>query len=468
MKKIASSLAIAILGGIIALGGYLFFIEGNQNDLALIETLQPTNTVRTSFAPKNEVSPTPNFTEAAQKTIDAVVHVMNVDLVRFPRNYIERYYGGGITRKRLRGSGSGVIITPDGYIVTNFHVVKGASEIRVILNDNKIYKAQIVGTDPETDIALLKINEDELPYITFADSDFVKVGQWALAVGNPFNLTSTVTAGIISATSRDLNRNDRDYQSFIQTDAAINPGNSGGALVNTEGQLIGINTAITSQTGSYIGYSFAIPSNTVQKIVEDILEYGHVKEAVLGVRGAILNNEISQKLDLTTTQGFYIADIENKSGAKKSGLKKGDVILKIDRTKITKFSDLTGYMNTKRPGEIVAVTYLRNGEQHQTKVTLIAYKIKTYSIEEIGLEVTNASAEELAKCQVQNGVKISKALNHTMKAENLVGIIITAINKQKISNVNDVKTAIRNANPRHPLSITFAAPNGNKRTFVFR
>lgn len=466
MKKLLSLLAVAILGGVIALGGYQLIQEDSQSDISLLKPKSDQAIVQTNVSNNYLPESTVNFTQAAEKTIDAVVHVMNVDLVRYPRNIIERYYGGGITRKRLRGSGSGVIITPDGYIVTNNHVVKGASEIRVVLNNNKTYKAKIVGTDPETDIALLKIEAEDLPYITFADSDQVKVGQWALAVGNPFNLTSTVTAGIISATSRDLNRKDRDYQSFIQTDAAINPGNSGGALVNTKGQLIGINTAITSKTGSYIGYSFAIPSNTVRKIVEDILEYGHVQEAILGVSGAILNDDIAEKLNLSTSQGFYISEVSNHSGAKKAGLQKGDILTKIDRTKITKFADLTGYMNTKRPNDIVSVTYLRDGKKMMTEVKLIAYQ--NFAIRSIGLEVSNASADDLARCHVRHGVKISAALNPTMKRENLIGIIITEINQQPVHNVKDVKSIIRNSNPSHPLSVTFAAPNGKEKTFIFR
>lgn len=465
MKKVVSLLIVAILGGVIALGGYKLFLEENNDSLDLL-TAPPTNVVRTGFNNATPDENPTNFTEAANKTVHAVVHVKNVAVARQPRNIIEYYHGGGIKRKLLRGTGSGVIITPDGYIVTNNHVIKGASEIQVTLNNNKTYTAEIVGTDPETDIALLKIDAEDLNYIPFGNSNNAEIGQWVLAVGNPFNLTSTVTAGIISAKSRDLNSSDHTFQSFIQTDAAINAGNSGGALVNTQGQLIGINTAITSQTGSYIGYSFAIPSNTVRKIVEDILEYGEVQEAILGVRGTVMNSAISENFDLKVSQGFYVASVDSESGAKKAGLQKGDVILKIDDVRITKFADLTGYLNTKRPDEIVVVTYLRNGKQKQGEVKLIAYE--TFAINEIGLEITNASAEELAKCHAENGVKISKALNSTMKAEDLIGIIITEINQQKVNNVDDVRAIIKNANPRNPLNITFAAPNGQKKTFVFR
>ncbi|HET8810714.1 MAG TPA: trypsin-like peptidase domain-containing protein, partial [Flavobacteriaceae bacterium] len=356
MKKAASFLMVSILGGIIALGSYKLFIENEKNQDSPIFAEQKTepsaNFVRTGFNAFSSENLT-NFTEAANKTVHAVVHVKNMSVARQPRNMYEYLHGGGIKKEFLRGTGSGVIITPDGYIVTNNHVIKGASAIQVTLNNNKTYTAEVVGADAETDIALLKIDAENLHYIPFGNSNNVEIGQWVLAVGNPFNLTSTVTAGIISAKARDLNRNDKTFQSFIQTDAAINSGNSGGALVNTQGQLIGINTAITSRTGSYIGYSFAIPSNTVRKIVEDILEYGDVREAILGVRGTVMNGSLAKNFDLGVTQGFYIAGIDAESGAKKAGLKKGDVILKIDNIRITKFADLTGYLNTKHPNETV-------------------------------------------------------------------------------------------------------------------
>lgn len=455
MKKLASLLLVSILGGVLALGGYFYFSEEKgpvfMNENQVIPAYTP---VTFTGGSGTDV----DFTEAAKKTVHAVVHVKNMAVTR--GSYLAK---PGIY---LRGTGSGVIISPDGYIVTNYHVIKDANQLKVTLNNNKSYSAEVIGADPKTDIALIKIDAEDLNYLPFGNSNNVEIGDWVLAVGNPFNLTSTVTAGIISATSRDLNRRDENYQSFIQTDAAINAGNSGGALVNTKGQLIGINTAISSQTGSYIGYSFAIPSNTVRKIVEDILEYGHVQEAILGVRGAIMNGAISKDLDLNVSEGFYIAGIDSDSGAKKAGLQKGDVILKIDNVKITKFADLTGYMNTKRPDDIVVVSYLRDGEKSTAKVKLIAYE--TYAISEIGLEVTNASEEELARCHAQNGVKISKALNPIMKAENLIGIIITEINQQKVTSVDDVRAAIQHANPRNPMAITFAAPNGEQKTFVFR
>ena len=465
MRKLTSLVIASVLGGIIALGGYKLFLE-EETQIAGMATTPTGSFIRTTFNQGIASEGLTDFTVAANETVHAVVHVKNVTTARQPRNLREYYYGGGEKRKLLQGTGSGVIITPDGYIVTNNHVIEGATEIQVTLNNNKTYTAKIVGSDPETDIALLKIEAEDLDYVPFGDSENIQIGQWVLAVGNPFNLTSTVTAGIISAKARDLNRTDQVFQSFIQTDAAINAGNSGGALVNTNGQLIGINTAITSQTGSYIGYSFAVPSNTVRKVVEDILEYGDVQEAILGVRGTVMNSSLAENFDLGISQGFYVGGVDAESGAQKAGLREGDVILKVDQVRITKFADLTGYLTTKRPKDIVDITYLRDGEQKETKVTLKEYK--SFAIQEIGLEVTNASKEELAEHQATYGVKISRALNPTMKAENLIGIIITEINGQPVRNVDEVKAALRETNPQDPMSITFAGTNGEERTFIFR
>ncbi len=268
MKKFASLLIVAILGGAVTLGSYKLL-----EDQPILET---TSTTTQNFNPVNYngtpiTSTNADFTEAADRTVHAVVHVKNVQISRQPRTMQDFFNGGGEMRKGLVGAGSGVIISADGYIVTNNHVIDGVAELEVSLNDNRTFKAEVIGTDPKADIALLKIDaESDLPYLPFGNSDNVNLGEWVLAVGNPFNLTSTVTAGIISAKARDINEFDANPQSFIQTDAAINPGNSGGALVNINGELIGINTAITSQTGSYVGYAFAVPSNNARKIVEDI------------------------------------------------------------------------------------------------------------------------------------------------------------------------------------------------------
>ena len=312
----------------------------------------------------------PDLTFAASKSIDAVVHVKNTSIVEDSDSWALQFFYGDDSRKKV-GTGSGVIISPDGYIVTNYHVIENSSEVIVTTNDNKEYEAVIIGFDEIYDIAVLKIDSDKsLNYIFFGDSDSTLIGEWVLAVGNPYNLNSTVTAGIISSKSRDLNEYDQKNQSFIQTDAAVNFGNSGGALVNIEGELIGINTLIQSMTGGYVGYSFAVPSNTVRKIFEDLLEYGDVQKGLLGVRGVALNSPYSRQLNISETEGFYIDEIEVGFGADSAGLKRGDIIKSIDGFKINRFSDLSGYLSSKRPGDKVEVIYVRDNKSKTTIVVL--------------------------------------------------------------------------------------------------
>ena len=312
----------------------------------------------------------PDLTFAASKSIDAVVHVKNTSIVEESDRWSLQFFYGDDSKKKV-GTGSGVIISPDGYIITNYHVIENSTEVIVTTNDNKEYEAEIIGIDEVYDIAVLKINSDlNLDYVFFGDSDSTLVGEWVLAVGNPYNLNSTVTAGIISSKSRDLNEYDQKNQSFIQTDAAVNFGNSGGALVNTKGELIGINTLIQSMTGGYVGYSFAVPSNTVRKIFEDILEYGDVQKGLLGVRGVALNSPYSKQLNINETEGFYIDEIESGYGADLAGLVRGDIIKSIDGFKINRFSDLSGYLSSKRPGDKVKVKFVRDGKLETTEITL--------------------------------------------------------------------------------------------------
>ena len=322
---------------------------------------------------QRNISPTsslPDLTFAASKSIDAVVHVKNTSIVEESDRWSLQFFYGDDSKKKV-GTGSGVIISPDGYIITNYHVIENSTEVIVTTNDNKEYEAEIIGYDEVYDIAVLKINSDlNLDYVFFGDSDSTLVGEWVLAVGNPYNLNSTVTAGIVSSKSRDLNEYDQKNQSFIQTDAAVNFGNSGGALVNIKGELIGINTLIQSMTGGYVGYSFAVPSNTVRKIFEDILEYGDVQKGLLGVRGVALNSPYSKQLDINETEGFYIDEIESGYGADSAGLVRGDIIKSIDGFKINRFSDLSGYLSSKRPGDKVKVKYVRDGKLETAEITL--------------------------------------------------------------------------------------------------
>lgn len=481
MKKIIIYLFIGILGGLSAIGIQNYFFHTKKNSTTTnsettlvvnsdLESLNsPSNNSNVFETSNSNISPAFNtdFTVAAEKTVNAVVHVKNVAISRQPRNMMEYLRNGGAERKQLQGAGSGVIITADGYIVTNNHVIKGASEIEVTLNNNKSYAAEVIGTDETADIALLKIQTESetFDYLPFGDSDTSKIGEWVLAVGNPFNLTSTVTAGIISAKSRDLNEYDSNFQSFIQTDAAINPGNSGGALVNTRGELIGINTAITSQTGSYVGYAFAVPSNNAKKIVEDILEYGNVQKAILGIKGGTLTQEAAEQLNIEFQQGVYIDAIVEGSGAAKSDLKKGDIITKIDAKNIRKFTDLVGYLNSKRPNETLNIEVARNNKRIRIPVTLTLDD--RYQLNDVGVEISNATKEDLARSNASYGVVITKALTPRMQQYNLEGIIITEIDEKKVTSVDDVRNIMKNKSDEESIMISLLDKYGEKKHFVF-
>lgn len=470
MKRFLSLLLVALLAGVFTLGAYKLFLE--PEPVVITESSSPNITSPTTYAVNNTgisgaVEAGIDFSLAAEKTVNAVVHVKQYGLTRQPRNLMEYLRNGGAVQKQIQGAGSGVIITEDGYIVTNNHVIDGASELEVTLNDNRTYKAEVVGTAPQADIALLKIDADQqLSYIPFGDSNSAKIGEWVLAVGNPFNLTSTVTAGIISAKSRDLNEYDGNYQSFIQTDAAVNPGNSGGALVNTRGELIGINTAITSLTGSYIGYSFAVPSNSAKKIIDDIIEYGDVQKAIIGVTTTPITEASQKEYDVDDSQGVIIAGIESDSGAEQAGLKKGDVIKEIDGIKIRKFSDLSGYLSSKSPNDVVDVKVTRKGNSVSLPVKLKKYE--RFEIPAIGIEVVNPSKEELKRNGVDHGVRINRTLTSRMSRYNLEGIIITEIDNIKVNNVDDVKRIISKKSSNEDISISLIDRNGEKREFVFQ
>ena len=372
MKLYIKILCVSIFCSILTL---IVYSSVNNNDKIDYQTKFISNPVSAFSVYSNTqknfgTSSLPDLTFAASKTIDAVVHVKNTSIVEESDSWALQFFYGDDSKKKV-GTGSGVIISPDGYIITNYHVIENSSEVIVTTNNNKEYEAEIIGFDEVTDIAVLKIDSNiKLDYIFFGDSDSTLIGEWVLAVGNPYNLNSTVTAGIVSSKSRDLNEYDQKNQSFIQTDAAVNFGNSGGALVNIQGELIGINTLIQSMTGGYVGYSFAVPSNTVRKIFEDIIEYGDVQKGLLGVRGVALKSSYSRQLNINETEGFYIDEIEEGFGAGSAGLTRGDIIKSVDGFKINRFSDLSGYLSSKRPGDKVEVNYVRDGKLKTAIVTL--------------------------------------------------------------------------------------------------
>ncbi|NNF86583.1 MAG: PDZ domain-containing protein [Winogradskyella sp.] len=469
MKKILTLVCVSALGGLLAIGGYKLYIEKDKTDTIVTTADQSSFFVPTSsiYNTANSVSSAPNFVAAAEQTIDAVVHVKNTSIISAPMSLQDLFYGRSSERAQI-GTGSGVIISPSGHIITNNHVIRGASEISITLNNNKTYTAELIGTDQDTDIALLKINaEEDLPFITFGDSDNAKIGEWVLAVGNPFNLNSTVTAGIISAKSRDLSGSAK--QSFIQTDAAVNPGNSGGALVNTKGELIGINTAITSQTGSYIGYSFAVPSNIARKIVNDIMEYGNVQNGILGVKGGELNAKAAEQLNIDITEGFYVSEVEEDTGAAMAGIRSGDIIKKLDDIDIQTFADLRGYLNSKSPNDVINVTILRNGKNVVLPVTLI--KNSTFVLETIGV-VKNASDKDLKKYKVNHGIKIRTLdrtyYNYWKRNGVEEGSLITSINSKKVSTIEDAQRIMKNRNPNEILQIEVINNQGEKMIYNFR
>ncbi|WCM41968.1 Do family serine endopeptidase [Flavobacterium sp. CBA20B-1] len=459
MKNIGTILATSLLSGVVTLGSYkLFFEDTNYFENAKeITTSAPFRNVN------NSVFEAPNFKLAAEKTIHSVVHVKNVSFRNAPRNPIMEYFygyqGGGQTYAQV-GTGSGVIISEDGYIITNNHVIQGASELEITLNDNRTFKAKLVGTDSKMDIALLKINTSEkLPFTTFADSDAISVGDWVLAVGNPYNLTSTVTAGIVSAKARNLSEN--GIQSFIQTDAAVNPGNSGGALVNSNGDLIGINTMISSATGSYVGYSFAIPSNLARKIVNDLMEYGKVQQGILGVQGYEVNSQIAAENKLTFKQGFYVENVTKNSGAEAAGIKKGDIIYKIDGKGINSFLDLNSIIATKRPNDEVTVSLKRNNQDKELVVKLSKKEIA--QIQFNGFEIENLSPKEQKTLGINYGVKINGISNERFKAyeSELKNAIILAVNGSKIKNTEHANEILSKLN-QEQLRMDLITPRGER------
>lgn len=441
-----------------------------------------------------------DLTYAAEKSLPSVVHILSTknskvqtvevendpfsDFFADPFGFFGNPQGnGGKQRRSVRtpkqqGSGSGVIISADGYIVTNNHVVADADELTVTLNDNKEYSARIIGTDKASDLALIKIDGKNLPAITIANSDDIKVGEWVLAVGNPFNLTNTVTAGIVSAKARSLYQN--GVESFIQTDAAINPGNSGGALVNTRGELIGINAMLYSQTGSFSGYGFAIPTSIMNKVVADLKQYGTVQRALIGIQGQDVKNYVDAKkdkgedIDLGTMEGIYVAKVTEESAAEEAGMKEGDVITAIDGKPVNKMAELQEVLAKKRPGDKVTVTYLRDKKKATKTVTLKNEKGNTQVVKKADLDVlggnfraiTNAQKEQL---NIGYGLEVLKVNSGRLKTAGITkGFIIQRVNDNAVKTIDDLQNAVKEASTsKDPvLYIQGVYPTGKKAYFA--
>jgi len=449
MKKLLSYFIIALLAGAFTLGGYKTFFENKTADSVVktIDTSEKATTVKTHFINAGKfAAETTDFTKAAAETVDAVVHVKNTAKYTTKDPFQQFFYGRSFEQV---GTGSGVIISSDGYIITNNHVIANATEIEITLNNQKVFKAELIGTDEANDIALVKIEATNLPYVVFADSDKVKIGEWVLAVGNPYNLTSTVTAGIISAKGRDLDGNN-NIESYLQTDAAVNPGNSGGALVNAGGELIGINTAISSKTGSYVGYSFAVPSNIAKKSIEDLIEYGNIQRAFLGIQFSELNNDLAKDLNTNTSEGIYLTRVIPKGAAAIAGLRKGDIIIKVNQFKVTKFSELKGQLSSHRPGDKISLTVLRRGTEKDFLVVLKnQFGNEVYSETEfidniLGLKLLPLTKKQRKKNKLDYGVRIAEINNKEFSKFGVEkGAILLKINKKRLNSVKDVEQLLR-------------------------
>ena len=441
-----------------------------------------------------------DLTYAAEKSLPSVVHILStknskVQTVEVESDPFSDFFGdpfgffgnpqgnGGKQKRSVRtpkqqGSGSGVIISADGYIVTNNHVVADADELTVTLNDNKEYSARIIGTDKTTDLALIKIEGKNLPAITIANSENIKVGEWVLAVGNPFNLTNTVTAGIVSAKGRSLYRN--GVESFIQTDAAINPGNSGGALVNTRGELIGINAMLYSQTGSFSGYGFAIPTSIMNKVVDDLKTYGTVQRAVVGIQGSDVKNyvdgqkEQGKDIDLGTMEGIYVAKVTEESAAEEAGLKEGDVIIAIDGKEMNKMADMQEYLAKKRPGDKVTVTYLRDKKKNTKNITLKNEQGNTQVVKKADLDVLGGNFRSITDAQKQQlnigyGLEVLKVNSGKLKNAGITkGFIIQRVNDNAVKTIEDLQNIVKDASTsKDPvLYIQGVYPTGKKSYFA--
>ncbi len=474
MKRTLGYFAMALAGGLMA----TFLQEGLRKDdgvvhAAVDSTVRPAVQLVNMPSASGMAMESLDFTGAAAKSIDAVVHVTTEATVQQAPMY--NFFWGYQQRapQQVRGAGSGVIISDDGYIVTNNHVIENADKIQVILNDKRKYDATVIGRDPSTDIALIKVQADGLPTMSFGNSDDVKVGQWVLAVGNPMNLTSTVTAGIVSAKARNINILQYDpakdifpIESFIQTDAAVNPGNSGGALVNTAGDLIGINSAIASTTGSYTGYAFAVPSNIVSKVTRDLMEFGQVRRAYLGVTISDIDQDMAKSLDLSRLNGVYVKEVLDKGAAKAAGLKGGDVIVKVGAVPVDNVPELQGQIGKFSPGDKVAVTLVRNGQEMVKDLTLLARsgdeftaEAKEISLPGLGAELKPAGTDELRALKLENGVKVMRLSGGKLRSIGIrEGFIITKIDQVPMRSPKDIQQALDGK--RGGVLIEGVYPNG--------
>ncbi len=478
MKKLGILFIAAILGSAFTIATFEVMDLGEKKTVR-IEHIDgtPARSAVYTMDKNGEMVPL-DFTGVADNVMDAVVHIKSVQTIQrasgnmrqdpfhdfFNDDFFEHFFGprfryenprGNMEPQKRIGAGSGVIISKEGYIVTNNHVVDMADDVEVTLHDNRTYKAKVIGKDPSTDLAVLQIKEDELTYVPFVNSDDVKVGEWVLAIGNPFNLNSTVTAGIVSAKARNINiLKDRSaIESFIQTDAAINPGNSGGALVDLNGGLIGINTAIASPTGSYAGYGFAVPSNIVKKVVADIMEFGVVQRGYLGVMIRDVNAQLAKDKGLDITKGVYVDSLMANSAAKSAGVKEGDVILKVNEIEVNSAPELQEVIARFRPGDEVELTLDRKGKEKTYEITLnnregtaeLAVVDQDDILDVLGVELKEVDTQLAQKLGIEGGLQITEMHAGVLQKETTIkeGFIITKVNDKKVSKVKDFVNIMR-------------------------
>lgn len=481
MRKFVLMIIAAFAGGLISLGIYSALESGGQQQNVYPAAYQNNFTAQPASysAPVPVPENVPNFTNAAEMTVHTVVHIKTE--VRRRTSVYDQFFNEFFGRPQpqynqpLIATGSGVIITSDGYIVTNNHVVSNAESLEVTLNDKRTYEAKIIGADPSTDLALIKINETNLPYIKYGDSDHVKVGEWVLAVGNPFNLTSTVTAGIVSALARDINilGSNSAIESFIQTDAPVNPGNSGGALVNTNGELIGINAAIASNTGSYTGYSFAIPVNIVKKVMNDFINYGEIQRAYIGVSIRDIDADFANEMGLDNLQGVYVASIADNSSADDAGLEADDIILAVDGTETNSVSRLLETIGQHNPGDRVTITVKRDGDILH-KELLLKNRQNTYDVltkedvevtEKLGATFEEVPQEEKDALGIDHGMKVTDLRRGKLMNEGVrEGYIITDIDKQPVRSADDINNLL--SDKKGGVLIEGVYPNGQRRYYA--
>ncbi|MCB8995337.1 MAG: Do family serine endopeptidase [Bacteroidales bacterium] len=448
-KGILLALITSVLGAVITLFVYVSYFQPK------IERAEAPAGEKVIYTGLNESLPveTMDFTDAAEKAVHAVVHVKTKSQANYNYNPFYEFFFGekpNVQPQPVMGFGSGVIISSDGYIVTNNHVVDGSSDIEVVLNDRRSFPAEVIGVDPSTDIALLKIDASDLPFMVYGNSDDLKLGQWVLAVGNPYNLTSTVTAGIVSAKARNINiLGESSIESFIQTDAAVNPGNSGGALVNTKGELVGINTAIASRTGSYSGNSFAVPVNIAKKVVGDLKEYGQVQRAILGVTIQDVTQEVAKEHKIESLNGVYVNGIREGGAALNAGIKEGDVIMSVNNVLVNSVSELQEQISKYRPNDKVNILVNRNNKEKDFEVVLrnmdgdtgIVKKDNTLSI--LGASLEPLNNEQKKELGVKYGVRVASLKSgKLMKAGVREGFVITQINNKPVNTVEDIRAIL--------------------------